>query len=48
MEKSFEFAENVIGFMVHEEIDAEKVERILSEIKERIKAISPISIYNRR
>jgi hypothetical protein len=45
MEKSFEFAENVIGFMVHEEIDRQKTEDLLSEIEERIKEVTPICIY---
>ncbi|WP_029038880.1 SpoIIAA family protein [Salinimicrobium xinjiangense] len=45
MEKSFEFAENVIGFMVHEEIDREKMKDILSEIEERIKVVTPVCIY---
>lgn len=45
MEKSFEFAENVVGYMVNSEIDQEKMEEILSRIRERIKAVSPISLY---
>ena len=45
MEKSFEFAENVVGYLVNEEMDQEKMEEVLSEIKERIKVITPICIY---
>ena len=45
MEKSFEFAENVVGFMVKSEIDQEKIEEILEAVKQRIKKISPICLY---
>lgn len=45
MVSSFEFAENVVGFMVREEIDREKAEEILSALKERMKKVSPICLY---
>ena len=45
MEKSFEFSENVVGFMVNQEIDQEKIEEILSALKERVKKVTPICLY---
>ncbi len=45
MKKSFEFAENVVGFIVHAEIDQEKMKEILEEVKTRIQVISPICLY---
>lgn len=45
MDKSFEFSKNVMGFLVNNEIDQEKIEEILSEIKGRIKMVSPICLY---
>ncbi|MBZ9631630.1 STAS/SEC14 domain-containing protein [Salegentibacter sp. LM13S] len=45
MEKTFEFAENVVGFLINEEIDQEKVEEILSKIRDRLEVVSPIYLY---
>lgn len=45
MEKSFEFAENVIGFIVNQEIDQEKMDEILTAIKEKIEEITPLSLF---
>ena len=45
MEKTFEFAENGVGFMVSEEIDQKRVEEILSKIKDRLEKVSPICLY---
>lgn len=45
MERTFEFAEHVVGFMVTEEINQEKVEEILSKIKDRLEKVSSISLY---
>ncbi|PKD17604.1 hypothetical protein APR41_05170 [Salegentibacter salinarum] len=45
MEKTFEFADNVVGFLIKEEIDQKKMKEILSKIKERIEKVSPICIY---
>ena len=45
MKGTFEFADNVVGFMVKEEIDQEKAEEILSALKERVKKVSPICLY---
>ncbi len=45
MEKSFEFAENVVGFMINDEIDQKKMEEILSKIKDRLGVVSPICLY---
>ncbi|PRX52369.1 SpoIIAA family protein [Salegentibacter salegens] len=45
MEKTFEFAENVVGFLINEEIDQKKIEEILSEIKDRLENVSPICLY---
>ncbi len=45
MEKSFEFADNVVGFMVNKEIDQKKLEEILSQIKDRVEIVSPICLY---
>ncbi|WP_029033180.1 STAS/SEC14 domain-containing protein [Salinimicrobium terrae] len=45
MEKSFEFAENVVGFMVNTEIDQDKIEEILHAVRERIKNVAPICLY---
>jgi hypothetical protein len=45
MEKTFEFAENVVGFMVNKKIDKKKMEEILSEIKDRLRVVSPICLY---
>ena len=45
MEKSFEFAENVVGFMINAEIDQKKMEEILMVVKERIEKVTPICLY---
>ena len=45
MERSFEFSENVVGFLVNQEIGQEKIEEILSALKERVEEVSPISLY---
>lgn len=45
MEKSFEFAKNVLGYLVEKEIDQQKIEEILAEIRERIKTVAPICLY---
>lgn len=45
MEKSFEFAEHVVGYLVSQEIDQQKMEEILSQIKERLKTVTPICLY---
>ncbi len=45
MKKTFAFSENVVGFLVKTEIDHEKMEEILSEVKDRIKVVTPICIY---
>lgn len=45
MKKSFAFAENVVGYLINSEIDEEKMEEILYEVKNRIKVVTPISIY---
>ena len=45
MKETFAFSENVLGYMFKTEIDQEKVEEVLSEIKERLKSVSPVCIY---
>lgn len=45
MKKSFAFSQNVVGYLVKTEIDQEKMEEILSEVKNRIKVVTPICIY---
>ncbi|MBO2544026.1 STAS/SEC14 domain-containing protein [Salegentibacter sp. BDJ18] len=45
MEKTFEFADNVVGFMIKEEIDQEKMKEILSKIENRLEKIRPICLY---
>lgn len=45
MEKSFEFAENIVGFMVNGEIDEKKINEILNALKEKIEKITPICFY---
>ncbi|WP_081210505.1 SpoIIAA family protein [Salegentibacter sediminis] len=45
MEETFTFAENVIGFIVNEEIDQKKMEEILATIKDRLEVVSPICLY---
>ncbi|MBZ9730859.1 STAS/SEC14 domain-containing protein [Salegentibacter sp. JZCK2] len=45
MEKTFEFSENVVGFMVNKEIGQKKMEEILSKIKARLQKVSPICLY---
>ncbi len=45
MKESFAFSENVVGYLVKSEIDQEKIEEILNEIKERLKVVNPICIY---
>lgn len=45
MGKSFEFAQNVVGFMVNKEIDQDKIQEILNEVKDRIKKVTPICLY---
>ena len=45
MEKTFEFAHHVVGFIVKEEIDQQKIDEILSSIKDRLEEVSPICLY---
>ena len=45
MERSFEFSEDVVGFLVSQEIDQEKIDKILAAIKERVEEVSPIRLY---
>lgn len=45
MHETFEFADNVVGFIINEEIDQEKMADILSTIKDRLEVVSPISLY---
>ncbi|WP_372916831.1 STAS/SEC14 domain-containing protein [Salegentibacter sp.] len=45
MEKTFEFAQNVVGFIINEEINQQKIEEILSTIKNRLEVVSPICLY---
>lgn len=45
MQKSFEFAENVVGFLVNKEIDQKKMEDILSDIRDRLEVVTPICLY---
>ena len=45
MKKSFEFSEKVVGFLVSQEIDQEKIDEILSALKERVEEVSPIRLY---
>ncbi|TDN81047.1 SpoIIAA-like protein [Salegentibacter sp. 24] len=45
MEKTFEFADNVVGFLVNKEIDKKKIDEILSKIKDRLEVVSPICLY---
>jgi hypothetical protein len=45
MKESFTFSENVLGYMIKTEIDQEKMEEVLSEIKDRIKKVTPVCIY---
>ncbi|HEY9184496.1 MAG TPA: STAS/SEC14 domain-containing protein [Salegentibacter sp.] len=45
MEETFAFANNVVGFIVNEEIDKNKMEDILAAIKDRLEVVSPICLY---
>lgn len=45
MKESFAFSENVLGYLMETEIDQDKMEEVLSEIRERVKVISPICLY---
>ena len=45
MKESFAFSENVLGYLLKTEIDQDKMEEVLSEVRERIKKVSPVCIY---
>ena len=45
MKESFAFSKNVLGYLIKKEIDQEKMEEVLSEVKDRIEKVTPVSIY---